>query len=283
MRLSPHLIWIINMFMLISFLFFMFITYKLKGKKIIVLTGYTSVILVLSWLFSWALASLWILIPASTMSKLLATTYWYAIINQMIWFVIVLIVMTITAIFIQLRLNIKGPKHLNQTLDSIISVIFALTTTLITWVMVGLIVASPLFINGRTLLNQSWLKHVVGFTVEIMGGKAAPIYQDDLIQKIVGSEQLSDEEVVRLEQSLETLGLSKDLSKAVTKVVTQQELSDQEVTAVKDYIVAADLSDEEVVSVLDQIRLPEHKIIEYMEKLDYSEETIQRLLDKKKE
>jgi anthranilate phosphoribosyltransferase len=104
-----------------------------------------------------------------------------------------------------------------------------------------------------------------------------------LIQKIVGSEQLSDEEVVRLEQSLETLGLSKDLSKAVTKVVTQQELSDQEVTAVKDYIVAADLSDEEVVSVLDQIRLPEHKIIEYMEKLDYSEETIQRLLDKKKE
>ncbi len=269
--------------MLISFLFCIFIAFKLKGKKIIVLTGYTSIILVLAWLFSWLLASLWIIVPTGTMSKLLATTYWFTIVNHGIWFVIVLIVMTLIAIFIQHKLNIKGPTHLNQTLDDIISGVFALTTTFITWVLVALIFASPLFINGRTLLNQSWLKHMVGITMEIIGEKVAPIYQDDLIQKIVGSEQLSDEEIVRLEKSLQTLGLSEKLSKAVTKVMTQQELSVQEVTTVKDYIAEADLTDEEVVSVLDQIRLPEHKIIEYMEKLDYSEETIQRLLDKKKE
>ncbi len=283
MRLSPHFIWIVNLFMLISFLFCIFIAYKLKGKRIIVLVGYTSIILMLSWLLSWLLASLWIIVPSGTMSKLLATTYWFAIVNQVIWFVIVLLLMIMIAIFIQYKLNIKGPTHLNQTLDRIISGVFILTTTFITWALVSLVFASPLFINGRTLLNQSWLKHMVGITMEIMGEKVAPIYQDDLIQKIVGSEQLSDDEIVRLEQSLQTLGLSQELSKAVTKVVTQQELSDQEVTAVKDYITEANLTDEEVVSVLDQVRLPEHKIIEYMEKLDYSEETIQRLLDKKKE
>ncbi len=283
MRLLPNSIWMINLFALISLCFWVFISYKLKGKKIIVMTGYGVIVLTVSWFLSWILASLMTLVPTGTTSKLLATTIWLGIINQLLWFGLVLIMMIIIAIMIQFKLFIAGPRHLSKPFDIIISSLFSLTMTLSTWMIVSLILASPLFINGRALLEQSWLRHMVAFGVEIMGEKVALFYQDDLIQKILDDQPLSQDDKVRLQQSLQTVGLSLEVSQAITKIIIQESLDDQEIITVKNYIIEAKLTDEEVVSVLDQIRLPEEKIIEYMEKLDYSQETIQRLLDKKRD
>ena len=284
MQLSEHFIWVINVSVIALLTLWVGLAYKLRSQKLLLVFVYGIASMILAWLFAWLTSSLWMILPSNAITKLLATTRYLKTLNHLVWFLIILILFVFSSYFIQRKYKLVIPWQPKKWMEHAVNIVFAACMMTMTILIFVLFLSSPVFANGKTLLERSWLSPFasLGDSLIDKDSTIGLITQTDVIQKIIDEQPLTQEDLDQLNRMLINVGLSTDVSAVIIKVVVNQPLQTTDNETLNQYVMDAGLTDEDVIDLLNMFRLPESKTIEYMRVLGFSQQAIDDFINKRK-
>ncbi|NTW91096.1 MAG: CvpA family protein [Erysipelotrichaceae bacterium] len=185
----------------------------------------------------------------------------YEISNIFVWFFILLILLSIG-----LHQILKPfVKQLRQTqwikpLDKILGVVIALVPQMI-WILLFMIISiSPIFVNGRSTLESSIVSPLVPVAQSLSDQFVKQVDPYGIVVKVTQNQELTEEDVSNIPVWLETFGVPEKSVVIVEKFINEEELVQEDIDVVQEYIDDHEISEAQARSFLERFGLSQTEI-----------------------
>jgi len=245
-----------NLF-LIAFVALMVIWGYFKGflLQLLSFTVWVTVFL-LSWLIAPVLAQILPIInPNTGLAQLPVIGPMVAIaIDAVLWFVIIVVVMLLLSLLLRPVLKAIGKVPILKELNHALVMVFALLKAVMLLAILTLLLQTPLFTNGKTLVDASFLRLVMPVTTSVSTQIQREIDPDGVIAKMLDAKTYSAQDTVVLEAWLTERGLDAELVVPVSKLIRRTALSTEDVNVLKTWLEANGFSESDIEELLTMFR-----------------------------
>ncbi len=226
--------------------------------------------IVLAWLFAPQLASSVTIIPSTLewfQTPLIGDSL-HQIANTMVWYIIVFIVVSVVMTFIvKPAAKTIHAIPIAKTINRILGAVFGLIAPCIIAIIATFVLSSPLFTNGRNVVEASYLAPITELTDIALESIVAQTESGSLVQKVLDGEPITTEDFQSIPDWFAKLGLPVELQGPFEKLVNQESLSQEEINAVIEYIKDEGWTKEDVANFLNQMGLSVEQIDEIINRL----------------
>lgn len=180
----------------------------------------------------------------------------YEISNIFVWFFILLILLSI-GIHQILRPFVKQLRQIHwlKPIDKLLGVVIALIPQLI-WILFFMIISlSPLILNGRSTLESSIVRPLVPVAQTLSNQFVKQVDPYGIVVKVTQNQELTEEDVANILIWLEEFGAPEKSVKIVEKFINEEELNQEDLDIVQEYIDDHDISEAQARSFLERFGL----------------------------
>lgn len=180
----------------------------------------------------------------------------YEISNIFVWFFILLILLSI-GIHQILRPFVKQLRQIHwlKPIDKLLGVVIALIPQLI-WILFFMIISlSPLILNGRSTLESSIVRPLVPVAQTLSNQFVKQVDPYGIVVKVTQNQELTEEDVANIPIWLEEFGAPEKSVKIVEKFINEEELNQEDLDIVQEYIDDHDISEAQARSFLERFGL----------------------------
>lgn len=180
----------------------------------------------------------------------------YEISNIFVWFFILLILLSI-GIHQILRPFVKQLRQIHwlKPIDKLLGVVIALIPQLI-WILFFMIFSlSPLILNGRSTLESSIVRPLVPVAQTLSNQFVKQVDPYGIVVKLTQNQELTEEDVANIPIWLEEFGAPEKSVKIVEKFINEEELNQEDLDIVQEYIDDHDISEAQARSFLERFGL----------------------------
>jgi uncharacterized membrane protein required for colicin V production len=190
-----------------------------------------------------------------------------SLIDTILWTIIIVIVAAIIGMIFK-RTVIKKILHYKQKIlvDRIGGAVFAIIPVVFVGFVLALILSTPLFSNGSTILSATVLSPLAPSTAKIV-----TTFIDDnpvigLYDKINDGEELNETDYETLRQTLIDMGFPQNVIDVAMKFVKHETVTDADVQILKTYAQDNNISQETITGWLKDFGFTDAQIEALMEK-----------------
>jgi uncharacterized membrane protein required for colicin V production len=190
-----------------------------------------------------------------------------SIIDQILWTIIIVIVVSIIGAIFKRTVIRKILHYKHKVLpDRIGGAIFAIIPVALIGFVLALILSTPLFTNGSTILNATVLSPLAPSTTQIVTTFVDnnPVIQ--LYEKINSGEPLDETDFEAIRQTLIDMGFPQNVIDVAMKFVKHETVTDADVQILKTYAQDNNISQETVTGWLKDFGFTDAQIEALMEK-----------------
>jgi uncharacterized membrane protein required for colicin V production len=256
MTLDTNWFPLFNLF-LIAFAVLMVIWGYFKGflLQLLSFTVWVTVFL-LSWLIAPVLAQILPLInPDHGLAQLpLIGPMVVIAVNAVLWFVTIVVVMLLLSLLLRPVLKAVGKIPILKELNHALGMVFALLKAVMVLTMLTLLLQTPLFTNGKTLVDSSLLRLVMPVTTSVSTQIQREIDPDGVITKMLDAKPYSTQDSANLDAWLTKQGLDDELIVPVSKLIRRTALSTEDVGTLKTWLEANGFSESDIEDLLTMFR-----------------------------
>jgi len=194
----------------------------------------------------------------------------YEISNIFIWFIIVVLLVSIGLHQIVKPL-IKQVKHLQwmNQVDKILGIFIALIPTMI-WILLFMAVAlSPIFVNGKSTLEATALKPLVPIAQYVSDTLIEKVDPYGLVVKITSNEELTDKDKSNIPMWLENFGIPNDKIEIFNKFIRNEEFSKEDLNIIQEYINDNNITEISARSFLNRLGFSQVEIDNSLSNFDF--------------
>jgi uncharacterized membrane protein required for colicin V production len=190
-----------------------------------------------------------------------------SIIDRIIWTIIIVIVVSIIGAIFK-RTVIKNILHYKQKVlaDRIGGAVFAIIPVVLIGLVLAMVLSTPIFSNGSTILSASVLSPLAPSTSKIVTTflENNPVIQ--LYDKINTGEPLDETDFEAIRQTLIDMGFPQNVIDVAMKFVKHETVTDADIQVLKTYAQDNNISQETVTGWLKDFGFTEAQIQALMEK-----------------
>lgn len=256
MTLDTNWFPLVNLFV-IGFVVLMVIWGYFKGflLQLLSFTVWVTIFL-LSWLVAPVLAQILPLInPETGLAQLpLIGPMVVIAVNAVLWFVIIVVIMLLLSLLLRPVLKAVGKIPILKELNHALGMVFALLKAAMVLVVVTLLLQTPLFTNGITVVDSSFLRLVLPVTTSVSLQIQREIDPDGVIAKMLDAQPYSTLDTANLDAWLTDRGLDDELIVPVSKLIRRTALSTEDVDALKTWLEANGFSESDIEELLTMFR-----------------------------
>lgn len=168
----------------------------------------------------------------------------YEISNIFIWFLIVVILVSIVLhqIVKPIVKQVKHLKWMNQV-DKVLGVFVALIPNMI-WILLFMAVTlSPIFVNGKSTLEATILNPLVPIAQFVSDTIISNVDPYGLVIKVTSNEELTEEDKDNIPIWLEEFDIPKDKVDLVEKFIQKEEFNESDLSVIQEYISDNEISE----------------------------------------
>jgi uncharacterized membrane protein required for colicin V production len=174
--------------------------------------------------------------------------------NAVLWFVIIVVLMLLLSLLLRPVLKAVGKIPVLKELNHALGMLFALLKAGLLLAMVTLLLQSPLFANGNTLIEASILRFVMPVTATVSDQIQNQIDPDGVIAKMLDGQPYSTQDTITLESWLSERGLDAELIAPVSKLIRRAALSTEDILAIKTWLEANGFSESDIEDLLTMFK-----------------------------
>lgn len=185
----------------------------------------------------------------------------YEISNIFIWFIIILVLVSITLHQIAKPI-INQVKHIKwmRQVDKILGIFIALIPQLI-WILIFMIITiSPLIANGKSTLESSVLNPLVPVSQFLSDTFVKQVDPYGIVVKVTQSEEFTEEDKVNISMWLEDIGIPEDKVGIVEKFVNKEEFNEADLSVIQEYLNENDITETQARLFLERFGLTQSEI-----------------------
>ncbi len=226
--------------------------------------------LVLAWLFAPQLANTVPIIPSTLdwfQTPLIGDSL-HQISNTVVWYILVFIAVSVIMTFVvKPAAKTIHAIPIAKTLNRLLGAVFGMIAPLIIAIIATFVLSSPLFINGRSVVEASYLAPITDLTDYALDSIYAQTETGGLIQKVMDGESITTDDFINIPEWYTQVGLPEELQGPFEKLINQEALSQDEINTVVEYVKDEGWTKEDVASFLSTIGLSTEQIDEIINKL----------------
>ena len=260
----------LNIIIIAVFALFIFIGYRrgLLAQILDIVSLLAS--LVLAWLFAPQLANTVPIIPSTLewFSTPLIGDSLHQISNTIVWYIIVFITVSIIMTFVvKPAAKTIHAIPIAKTINRLLGAVFGLIAPSIIAIIATFVLSSPLFTNGRSVVEASFLSPITEVTDIALASIVSQTESGSLVQKVLDGEPITTEDFQSIPDWFAQLGLPEELQGPFEKLVNQEALTQDEINTVVEYIKDEGWTKEDVQNFLNTMGLSTEQIDEIINKL----------------
>lgn len=190
-----------------------------------------------------------------------------SIIDQILWTIIIVIVVSIIGAIFKRTVIRKILRYQHKVLpDRIGGAVFAIIPVALIGFVLALILSTPLFTNGSTILNATVLSPLAPSTTQIVTTfvNNNPVIQ--LYDKVNSGEPLDETDFESIRQTLIDMGFPQNVIDVAMKFVKHETVTDVDIQILKTYAQDNNISQETVTGWLKDFGFTDAQIEALMEK-----------------
>lgn len=226
--------------------------------------------LVLAWLFAPQLASSVPIVPSTLdwFQTPLIGDGLHQIANTVVWYALVFIAVSILMTFVvKPAAKTIHAIPIAKTINRLLGAVFGLIMPFILAMIATFVLSSPLFVNGRSVVEASFLAPITEITDIALDSIYKQTQSGGLIQKVIDGESITTEDFQSIPDWFAKLGLPQELQEPFEKLVNQEALTQEEINTVVEYIKDEGWTKEDVSNFLSKMGLSSQQIDEMINKL----------------
>jgi len=185
----------------------------------------------------------------------------YEISNIFIWFIIVVILVSVGLhqIVKPLVKQVKHLKWMNQV-DKVLGLVIALIPNMIWFLLAMSVALSPIFVNGKSTLEATVLKPLVPIAQYLSDTLISKVDPYGLVVKVTSNEELTEEDKENIPVWLEEFGIPEDKVDIVKKFIEKEEFSKNDLSIIQEYIDKNNISEDYARAFLNRLGLSQNEI-----------------------
>lgn len=188
----------------------------------------------------------------------------YEISNIFIWFLIVVILVSIVLHQIVKPL-ISQVKHLKwmKQVDKVLGLFIALIPNMIWFLLFMAVTLSPIFVNGKSTLEATVLNPLVPIAQFVSDTIISKVDPYGLVMKVTSNKELTEEDKENIPVWLEEFDIPKDKVDLVERFIQKEEFTESDKSVIQEYI-----SDNEITETTARLFLAKFGLTQ--EQIDFS-------------
>jgi len=185
----------------------------------------------------------------------------YEISNIFIWFIIVVILVSVVLhqIVKPLVKQVKHLKWMNQV-DKVLGLVIALIPNMIWFLLAMAVALSPIFVNGKSTLEATVLKPLVPIAQYLSDTLISKVDPYGLVVKVTSNEELTEEDKTNIPVWLEEFGIPEDKVEIVEKFIQEEEFTESDKSVIQEYISDNEITETSARLFLEQFGLTQEEI-----------------------
>lgn len=137
--------------------------------------------------------------------------FFYNRINEALWFIIIFIVVLVGITILKHVLDLVAKLPVINTINKWLGVVMGLVKLLIVSIIIIFVLASPLFKNGRDVVDNSVLKPIESVSVFVIESLDKQLTEMELIQRfMIEPKSLTKEEILEIAEWLRNKGVAQE-------------------------------------------------------------------------
>ncbi|MDD3923768.1 MAG: CvpA family protein [Erysipelotrichaceae bacterium] len=196
---------------LVVFLVIALIVGYIKGFLLQVVQALTVIVaIVLAWLLSPTLASTIKIWPVdlTPFQDTVLSDLFYEKINASIWFIIIFVIVVILMLLLRPIVKAIGKIPVLKQVNKLMGMVFSLLIYGFYILIVIFILNTPLFTNGATIVEDTWLKPAKEFATTTFGFIEKPLLESEKLQNLIANrDNLSPDDFAFLSDWLKQQGI----------------------------------------------------------------------------
>lgn len=261
---------ILNIAVVVIYAFFILVGYKrgLVAQLLDIISLLAA--LVFAWLLAPQLATSVPLIPSNLdwFNTPFIGESLHQIANTLLWYILVFIAISVLMTFvIKPAAKVIHAIPIAKTLNRILGAIFGVITPSILALLATFVLTSPIFTNGRSVVEASILSPVTEVTDIALNMIIAQSDSGSLVNKVINGEKITTEDFASIPEWFTKLGLPDELQAPFEKLVNQEALTQDEINTVVSYVNDQGWTKEDVSDFLIKMGLGSEQIDEIINKL----------------
>ncbi|KAF0227176.1 MAG: Uncharacterized protein FD133_36 [Erysipelotrichaceae bacterium] len=184
-----------------------------------------------------------------------------ALIDQIIWTIIIVIVIMIIGFVFKGLLIKKVLRYKHKVLvDRIGGAVFSIIPVFFVALMLALTLSVPVFSNGTTILKATVASPLAPVASSLISGFIEDNPTIELVDKISEGEPLEEEDYVVIENTLQEMGFPEDVTVVALKFVKKEEVTEDDLEVLKNYAEENDITPDQIKSWMKDLGFTDAQI-----------------------